>query len=60
MNLKYILDGYDYELLRTSIRQQFKPIDTTMDDTEVVSPTCNSPPPPTKETSILHYLRSFF
>ena len=60
-NLKYILDGYEYDPLRTSIRQQFKPVsDTIMEDTEVISPkTCNSPSP-TKETSILHYLRSFF
>lgn len=61
MNLKYILDRCEYDPIRATARQQlFNPVDNTMDDTEVISPkTCNSPPP-TKETSILHYLRSFF
>lgn len=60
-NLKYIINGYEYEQLRTSIREQFKPIESTMDDTEVISPkTCNSPPPVKDTTGILNYLRSFF
>jgi hypothetical protein len=60
-NLKYILNGYEYEQLRTSIREQFKPIESTMDDTEVISPkTCSSPPPVKDTNGIINYLRSFF